>query len=112
MSQKCVSLSRSAALVFKTDAYRRQLSIQTCEAFDALVESGVAVEMKSDATLSCQKVQENSRVKITLSAMIWDGSSSKTQLFSEGTLKFTLRKSQVTAGLEEAVSCCITPPCE
>ncbi len=93
----------SAALAYKTEAHRRQFSMQTCEAFDALVDSGVAVEMKSDASVSGQKVQENNRVEMTLSAMIWDGSSSQTQLFSEGTLKFTLGKSQVTAGLEEAV---------
>jgi hypothetical protein len=34
--------------------------------------------------------------------MIWDGSTTEAQVFSEGILSFTLGKGQVTAGLEEA----------
>jgi hypothetical protein len=76
--------------------------MNTIEGFDALVDHGVAVEMRHSAP-SNEIVSEGSRVKLQCSAMIWDGSTTETQVFSEGFLTFTLGKSQVTAGLEEAI---------
>jgi hypothetical protein len=83
------------------ESHRRPFSLNTIEAFDALVEAGVALEMRYAAPNN-QAVTEGVRVKMQCSAMIWDGSNTEAHVFSEGILSFSIGKSQVTAGLEEA----------
>ena len=98
----------SALNYLNQEKYRRQFSMQTCEGFDSLVESGYAVEIKSvststNASSNGNEIKENMRVELQVIAMIWDGSNTQTQVFSESNLKFTLGKNQVPTGIEEGV---------
>ena len=92
----------SALNYLKQEIYRRQFSMESCDAFDNLVDSGFAVEIKNSAS-GTTNITENSRVDIKYTAMIWDGSNTQTQVFSEGNLKFTVGKNQVCNGLEDGI---------
>ena len=80
----------------------RPFSINSIEAFDALVDNGVAVELKTSGN-SGSKVPPGSRVTLSCSGLIWDGANTIAQEYSTGTVSFTIGKSHVTPGLEEGV---------
>lgn len=80
----------------------RPFSINSIEAFDALVDNGVAIELKTPGN-SGSKVPPGARVTLSCSGLIWDGANTIAQEYSKGNVSFTLGKSHVTPGLEEGV---------
>jgi len=80
----------------------RPFAINSIEAFDALVDNGVAVELKTSGN-SGSKVPPGSRVTLSCSGLIWDGANTIAQEYSTGTVSFTIGKNHVTPGLEEGV---------
>jgi len=100
--EKKANIRFSTAKGFNLALHRRQFSLSTIEAFDALVEAGVAIEKRVTVPTN-PDISHTSRVTLQCVAMMWDGATTEAQVFSEGVLSFTLGRSQVPHGLEEAM---------
>ena len=81
----------------------RPFSLNTIEAFDALVDNGFAIEDLVSTNPEGALVAATSRVSLTLSALIWDGANIEAHIYAEGPLTFTVGASQVPVGLEQGV---------
>eukprot|EP01038_Epipyxis_sp_PR26KG_P008308 gene8308-11240_t len=103
-----ISNKTQSAIASPTATQPRSYSVRSLKAFDDLTEKGFAVELDEFTAEDNSKgdrirVEAGMQVEISCSAMIWDGASSNTNEFSQGTLAFVAGEGQVTAGLEMAV---------
>jgi hypothetical protein len=84
-------------------------SLKSLTAFDDLMERGFAVEVTDSPPGSGGKdggmafIDKGMRVELTCCAKIWDGASTATKEFANGTVNFVTGESQVTVGLDLAV---------
>jgi hypothetical protein len=79
-------------------------SLKSCAAFDDLMELGYALELDpSSAGISGEPLSRGAPVEMRCRAEIWDGASTLTKEFANGTVNFVTGLSQVTAGLDAAV---------
>jgi hypothetical protein len=95
----------------------RDFALKTLDAFDDLLDKGVAVEMiesgnKSSATESSSvrtPITQGIAVTVHCTAYMWDGSSSRIKAYVStrqpdvSTLRFVVGKDAVTRGLDEGV---------
>lgn len=81
----------------------RPFSLNTIEAFDALVDNGFAIEDLVSSNAAGALVTDASRVTLTLTALFWDGANIQAHVYAEGPLTFTIGAGQVPVGLEEGI---------
>jgi FKBP-type peptidyl-prolyl cis-trans isomerase len=79
------------------------------EAFDALMDDGMALETTNGGirtliipSSSVPSVAAGSRMEVQVTAMSWEGSSESTTVIGEGVVSFTQGQKQVTLGLDQA----------
>lgn len=79
-------------------------SLKSCAAFDNLMELGFAVEVEDTGKpAKGDLIQKGMRVELNCCAKIWDGASTVTKEFANGTVSFVTGEGQVTAGLDAAM---------
>lgn len=79
-------------------------SLKTCQAFDDLMDLGYAVELEDASSVPAGDfVPKGYHVELNCVAKIWDGASTVTKEFANGTVAFVVGKNQVVSGLDAAV---------
>ena len=79
-------------------------SLKTCQAFDDLMDLGYAVELEDgSAAAAGDFIAKGFHVELNCVAKIWDGASTVTKEFANGTVAFVVGKNQVVSGLDAAV---------
>jgi len=92
-----------AAVAATPERRTRPFSIDSLDAFDALIDTGVAVEIHESAPAGAATIHLGSRVTAQITALAWDGSTIEAFEFAEGTISFTVGLGNVPEGLEEGV---------
>eukprot|EP01040_Poterioochromonas_malhamensis_P012160 gene12158-13298_t len=78
-------------------------SLRSITAFDDLIGKGYAIEIKDkDKPARGAAAAAGSLVEMTVHAMIWDGASTFTKTFANGTIKFIVGKHPIVPGLQAA----------
>ena len=75
-----ISTLTPAAAVTRTG---REFSINSLDAFDALVDNGFAIEFLTKA-VGGNRINLGNRVSANILAMSWDGSTTEATVFAEG----------------------------
>lgn len=78
-------------------------SLRSIPAFDDLMNKGYAIEIKDkDKAARGAAAAAGSLVELQVHAMIWDGASTFTKTFANGTVKFIVGKHPIVPGLQAA----------